>query len=102
MNIYYDKKFNRPFSIHKKIDGKPLTERLPYLTETKRKKIAEDIAIFYNTLHNIDINKIPEKLKTKFYDEDEKHIGFSFDGSMFGVMYQGTCKAYFVGRNLAG
>ena len=68
MQLYHDKKFHRPFSIHKKIDGKPLTEKLAFLTPIERKRIAQDIAVFYNTLHNIDINTIPEKLKTRLSD----------------------------------
>ena len=68
MTVYYDKKFNRPYSIHEKIKGHSLTERLPYLTTDKSKKIAENIAIFFNTIHHIDINKIPNVLKTRLSD----------------------------------
>lgn len=68
MDIYYDKKFNRPYSIHKKIKGHSLTERLPYLTPNKSKKITEDIALFYSNMHNISINDIPDILKTRLSD----------------------------------
>lgn len=68
MNIYYDKNFHRPYSIHKKIEGESLTNRLNNLTTKKRKKITDDIALFYSKLHNININDVPDKLQNKLSD----------------------------------
>lgn len=61
MKLSYNK--NRPFSIHKKIKGSALTQRINDLNSEKKDKIAKDIAEFFYTLHNIDINIIPEKNK---------------------------------------
>jgi len=61
MNIAYDN--NRPYSIHKKVPGIALTERINFLSKNKVDEIAKNIALFYTTIHNISFNKIPNEIK---------------------------------------
>lgn len=55
LKLQYD--HNRPFSMHKKIPGTPLAEKMDSLSETEIKNIADDIAKFMAQLHNIEFNK---------------------------------------------
>ncbi len=66
MKIVYNN--NRPFSIHKKIDGKSLTERLNALTKESIENIAKQLAKIFYTFHSFNISKIPSNLKTRYYD----------------------------------
>ncbi|MDD2839859.1 MAG: aminoglycoside phosphotransferase family protein [Rickettsiales bacterium] len=60
MNIAYHNE--RPYSIHQKVPGISLTERINFLSKDKIDKIAYDIALFYATIHNIPQDKIPETI----------------------------------------
>lgn len=69
MKLFYDNE--RAFSVHEKLPGIDLSQRFSYLSQNKKNKIAEDIAIFYNTLHNTKKNLIPNELNTtlsNFFD----------------------------------
>lgn len=66
MKLFYDD--NRAFSVHEKLPGIDLSQRFPYLSQDKKNKIAEDIAIFYNALHNTKKNLIPNELNTTLSD----------------------------------
>lgn len=63
MQIAYDK--GRPYSIHQKIEGCALTEKINFLSKKEIEKITSEIAEFFTTIHNISINKIPEISKIK-------------------------------------
>ncbi len=47
----------RPFSMHKKIKGMPLAEKIEDLSEQELQDIAEDISKFMNELHNIEFQE---------------------------------------------
>ena len=66
MSLKYNS--GRAFSIHKKIEGSTLTERINHLSEEKSLKIAEEIAEFYYTLHNIKLEKLPDICKERLSD----------------------------------
>lgn len=51
LNLLYDN--NRPFSMHKKIEGIVLADKMNSLTETEIKTISQDIAKFMYELHNL-------------------------------------------------
>lgn len=55
LQILYDN--GRPFSMHKKIPGTPLAEKMNDLTEKEVKDISNDIGKFMYQLHNIDYNE---------------------------------------------
>ena len=88
LQLKYDSK-NRPFSIHRKIEGIALAEKMNDLNEEEQEYIARDIAKFMYQLHNIkydkkeifDIDNIGVDLKD-FLDEllkihiDEKNRSF--------------------------
>lgn len=48
---------NRAFSIHKKIEGKPLSEKMDSLNSDEIKHVSHEIADFMVQLHNIDFDK---------------------------------------------
>ncbi len=66
LNIKYDDK-KRPFSIHKKIEGESLTNKINLLTFDEKCKIIKEIAEFLSKIHSIKFNlkKIPEKLNIR-------------------------------------
>lgn len=74
LNLLYDN--NRPFSMHKKIEGTVLADKMNDLSQEEVKTISEDIAKFMFQLHNIKFdyseifktNNIGLKL-TDFLDE---------------------------------
>jgi len=66
MQIAFDN--GRPFSIHEKIDGIALTERIDCLNSEKINSITKDIAEFYLKLHNFPKDKIPNELKVNLSD----------------------------------
>ncbi len=83
MKIFYDQ--GRPFSIHKKIEGVALTERLKDLTSEKISKIAKKLAEIFYSFHSFNISDLPKKLKVRYYDFvsnlpklDEKKYDFSY------------------------
>lgn len=66
MFLKYDN--GRAYSIHKKIDGVALTERINHLSSEKLNKIAKEIAEFYYTLHNIELDVVPKVCKERLSD----------------------------------
>lgn len=52
LSISYDK--NRPFSIHKKIEGIPLAEKMNNLTPTEIEEVSKEIADFMYQLHSME------------------------------------------------
>lgn len=54
LELLYDN--NRPFSIHKKIEGTVLADKMNDLSREEVKTISEDIAKFMYQLHNIDFD----------------------------------------------
>lgn len=81
MQLYYDSK-NRPFSVHKKIEGYTLNDRIYHLSHTTLTATAYDVAKFIKELSEINLENAPEKVKyplSKFLEEldhehYEKHI----------------------------
>ena len=59
---------NKQFSVHQKIEGIPLINRLDELSDEKLNNIAIEISEFFYKLHNIDINIIPDILKIRLSD----------------------------------
>lgn len=66
MKIVYDN--DRPFSIHKKIQSKALTECIDTLNIDKIEKIAKKLAHIFFIFHSFNISKIPQLLKCRYYD----------------------------------
>lgn len=56
LNLLYDSK-DRPFSMHKKIEGNALADKMNNLTQDEIKSISNDIAKFMYQLHNVKYNK---------------------------------------------
>lgn len=48
---------SRPFSMHKKIEGKPLAEKMNDLTPKEIKQVSKEIAEFMYQLHNVKFDK---------------------------------------------
>ncbi len=86
MELHYDSK-NRPFSVHKKIEGYTLGDRIYHLSHTALTGAAYDVAKFIKELSNIDIKNAPEKVKYPLsdflyeldHDHYEKHIDADHD-----------------------
>lgn len=55
LKLLYDN--NRPFSMHKKIEGMVLADRMNSLEEDEIKEISKDISKFMFQLHNLKFNK---------------------------------------------
>ena len=81
MKLCYDS-LNRPFSVHKKIDGYTLGDRIYHLSHTAITGTAYDVARFIKELSAVDLKKAPTMVKyplSKFlreldYRHYEKHI----------------------------
>lgn len=88
MKLYYDSK-KRPFSVHEKINGYTLGDRVYHLSHTALTGVAYDVAKFIKELSDIDLSKAPKKVKyplseflheldykhyEKHIDEDHKYI----------------------------
>ena len=81
MKLYYDSK-KRPFSVHKKIEGYTLGDRIYHLSHTALTGVAYDVAKFIKELSEVDLKDAPAKVKyplSKFlkeldYKHYEKHI----------------------------
>ena len=56
LQLKYDKE-NRPFSMHKKIEGSALADKIDNLTADEIKSVSNDIAKFMFQLHNIEFVK---------------------------------------------
>ena len=55
LELKYDN--GRPFSMHKKIPGTPLAEKIDELSEEEIKNVSDDIAKFMYELHNLKFQK---------------------------------------------
>lgn len=55
LELFYNNE--RPFSMHKKVEGTPLAEKMNDLNDEEVGIISEEIAEFMNELHNIDYSK---------------------------------------------
>ena len=81
MKLCYDKN-GRPFSVHKKIEGYTLGDRIYHLSHTALLCVAYDTAKFIKELSGIDLRGAPEEVKyplSEFlyeldYEHYEKHI----------------------------
>ena len=81
MKLCYDAK-GRPFSVHKKIEGYTLGDRIYHLSHAAITGVAYDAAKFIKELSGIDLAKAPKEVKfplSKFlheldYEHYEKHI----------------------------
>ncbi len=81
MELHYDEK-NRPFSVHEKIEGYTLGDRIYHLSHTALTGVAYDAAKFIKELSGIDLREAPEKVKyplSRFlheldYEHYDKHI----------------------------
>lgn len=67
MKLCYDKE-HRPFSVHKKIEGYTLGDRIYHLSHTAITSAAYDVAKFIKELSNIDLRSAPEKVKYPLSD----------------------------------
>lgn len=81
MRLCYDS-LNRPFSVHKKIEGYTLGDRIYHLSHTALTGAAYDIAKFIKELSDIDLDNAPKNVKYPLsdflheldYEHYEKHI----------------------------
>ena len=55
LELFYDNE--RPFRMHKKIEGTPLAEKMNELNEEQITCISNEIAQFMNEIHNLDYSK---------------------------------------------
>ena len=86
MKLCYDKK-GRPFSVHKKIEGYTLGDRIYHLSHTAITGVAYDVAKFIKELSGIDLSKAPEEVKYPLsdflheldYEHYDKHIDADHD-----------------------
>ena len=81
MKLCYDAE-GKPFSVHKKIEGYTLGDRIYHLSHTALAGTAYSIAKFIKELSNIDLNDAPKEIQfplSKFlheldYEHYDKHI----------------------------
>lgn len=81
MKLCYDKK-HRPFSVHKKIEGYTLGDRIYHLSHTALTSAAYDVAKFIKELSSINLKDAPNKVKYPLsdflheldYEHYENHI----------------------------
>ena len=81
MKLCYDKK-GRPFSVHEKIEGYTLGDRIYHLSHTALTGAAYDVAKFIKELSGIDLRGAPDEVKfplSEFlheldYEHYDKHI----------------------------
>lgn len=82
MELHYDEK-GRPFSVHKKIEGYTLNDRIYHLSHTTLTAAAYDVAKFIKELSNIDLKNAPEKVKYPLsdflYELDHEHYDKHID-----------------------
>lgn len=67
MKVYYDEK-KRPFSVHQKIEGYTLGDRIYHLSHTALTGVAYDVAKFIKELSSIDLKNAPGKVKYPLSD----------------------------------
>ncbi|MBR3236425.1 aminoglycoside phosphotransferase family protein [Candidatus Saccharibacteria bacterium] len=81
MKLYYDSE-GRPFSVHEKIEGYTLGDRIYHLSHTALTGAAYDVAKFIKELSGIDLRGAPKEVKfplSEFlheldYEHYDKHI----------------------------
>ena len=73
---------NKPYTIHKKIKGKSLTEVCEFLSTKDKQKIAKQIAEFIFELQQIDVKDKNLMTTTKFLEELSKVDSEYYDFSM--------------------
>jgi aminoglycoside phosphotransferase (APT) family kinase protein len=81
MKLYYDDK-KRPYSVHQKIEGYTLGDRIYHLSHTAITGVAYDIGKFIKELSKIDLKDAPDAVKYPLsdflheldYEHYEKHI----------------------------
>ena len=86
MELHYDSK-GRPFSVHKKIEGYTLGDRIYHLSHTAITGVAYDVAKFIKELSAIDLKSAPaevrmplsEFLRELDYEHYDKHIDTDHD-----------------------
>ena len=82
MKLFRDKT-GRPFSVHEKIDGYTLGDRIYHLSHTALTGVAYDVAKFIKELSAVDLKSAPKKVKyplSKFLHElDYKHYKTHID-----------------------
>lgn len=82
MKLHYDS-LGRPFSVHEKIEGYTLGDRIYHLSHTALTGVAYDVAKFIKELSGIDLKEAPEKVKyplSKFLHElDYEHYSEHID-----------------------
>ena len=62
MTLHYDEK-KRPYSVHEKIEGYTLGDRIYHLSHMALTGAAYDVAKFIKELSSIDLSKEPKKVK---------------------------------------
>ena len=67
MKLYYDSK-KRPFSVHQKIEGYTLGDRIYHLSHTALTGAAYDVAKFIKELSNINLKEAPDEVKYPLSD----------------------------------
>ena len=67
MKLHYDDK-KRPYSVHQKIEGYTLGDRIYHLSHTAITGVAYDVAKFIKELSNIDLSEAPEEVKYPLSD----------------------------------
>lgn len=86
MKLYYDEK-GRPFSVHEKIEGYTLGDRIYHLSHTALTGAAYDVAKFIKELSGIDLRGAPKEVKyplSQFlheldYEHYDEHIDEDHD-----------------------
>lgn len=86
MELHYDAK-KRPYSVHQKIEGYTLGDRIYHLSHTALTGAAYDVAKFIKELSGIDLRGAPEKVKyplSEFlheldYEHYDEHIDADHD-----------------------
>ena len=81
MKLCYDSK-GRPFSVHEKIEGYTLGDRIYHLSHTAMTGVAYDVAKFIKELSGIDLRGAPKEVKYPLsdflheldYEHYDKHI----------------------------
>jgi aminoglycoside phosphotransferase (APT) family kinase protein len=80
----------RPYTVHKKVEGVGLFERIDYLNAKKKDEVAKYVANFLNTLHSLKIQpEHPQILQTKtsdFLDELAKVDDDFYDYTMHNIV----------------
>ena len=82
MELHYDSK-KRPFSVHKKIEGYTLGDRIYHLSHTALTGVAYDVAKFIKELSGIDLRGAPKDVKYPLsdflYELDHEHYKAHID-----------------------